>query len=229
MSRAGLSLGVLGGIVLLLAATVDARAPRPAATRTASAAVPLVKQALRNNCETAALSMLLAWRSVRVDQLTLQRNLVRSGPLDPKPSPLGGLPTWGNPDKGFVGRAEGGGAAGGFGVYQGPVRRLAARYGIRLVDLSRSDPVALYRRLARGIPVLVWIGLSEGPYRRWLTPTGRLIVANMGEHAIVLTGRRDGLLVANDPLYGVRTTFSHARFEELWSRLGRRALSYPMS
>ena len=41
----------------------------------ARATLPVVKQALRNNCETAALSMLLAVNGKRVDQLALQRQL----------------------------------------------------------------------------------------------------------------------------------------------------------
>lgn len=188
--------------------------------------LPIVKQALRSNCETAALSMLIAWDGARVGQLVLQRQLVRSGPLDPVPASAGGFPVWGDPDKGYVGRAEGGGRAGGFGVYQGPVRGLAARHGVRLVDLSRQPLSAISNRLARGVPVMAWIGLSEGPYRRWQTPNGKRIVANFGEHTVVLTGMRDGLVLVNDPLDGVQKTWTLARFEQLWRLLGRRALSY---
>lgn len=89
---------------------------RPAASRRR---VPVVRQLLRNNCETAALSMLLAARGVNVHQLTLQRRHPRSGPLDPQRRGAGRLPIWGDPDRGFVGRANGGGTNGGFGVYQG--------------------------------------------------------------------------------------------------------------
>lgn len=188
-------------------------------------ALPIVKQVFRNNCETAALSMLLAWDRVRVDQVALQRELVRSGPLDPYTTSSGML-VWGDPDKGYVGRAEGGGVAGGFGVYQGPIRRLAAKRGARLVDLSRVPPATIYARLARGVPVMVWIGLSEGPYRRWVTPAGKQISANFGEHTVVLTGVRGANVTVNDPLVGQRTVWTKAAFETMWSRLGRRALSY---
>lgn len=186
--------------------------------------VPVVLQALRNNCETAALSMLLAAAGVRADQLTLQEKLPRSGPLDPRPAPSGGLPVWGDPNLGFVGRPEGGGTAGGFGVYQGPIRKLALKSGVPLVDLSRRDPAVLYRRLAAGRPVMVWIGLSAGPYRRWGTPAGRVISANLGEHTVVLASLRGGMLVVNDPLVGERRLWTRARFERMWSLLGRRAL-----
>lgn len=192
------------------------RAPRPGA-------VPLVEQAYRNNCETAALSMLLASAGVRVDQRVLQRQVAKSGPLDPIVGPDGTW-TWGAPDQGFVGRVDGGGTAGGFGVYQGPIRRLAARHGVRLTDLSRVQVEAIVRRLRAGRPVLAWIGLSEGPYRRWRTPAGRPISVNFGEHTVVLTGIRGTEILVNDPLTGRRLEWSIAEFAERWGLLGRRAL-----
>jgi uncharacterized protein YvpB len=186
--------------------------------------VPLVKQALRNNCETAALSMLLGARGAHVGQLTLQRALPRSGPLDPIVSTSGGLPIWGDPERGFVGRAEGGGTSGGYGVYAPPIRALAARYGVSLINFSRRPSSVIYRRLAVGRPVMVWIGLTAGPYKTWRTPEGKRLRGNFGEHTVVLTGIRGGSIMVNDPLYGTRTTWTRASFERMWLRLGRRAL-----
>ena len=206
--------------------TSGPRAPTALRARRAASLrrVPVVRQVLRNNCETAALSMLLAARGVDVHQLTLQRRLPRSGPLDPQRRGAGQLPIWGDPNRGFVGRANGGGTSGGFGVYQEPIRRLALRYGVKLVNLTRVRPGVLYRRLRLGRPVMVWVGLSEGPYGRWRTPEGRMISVNFGEHTVVLTGVRGNLVLLNDPLGGQRRTWTRAQFEELWARLGRRAL-----
>jgi uncharacterized protein YvpB len=184
---------------------------------------PLLKQILRNNCETATLSMLLAAADVHVSQLALQRELPRSGPLDPRPQP-GGLPIWGDPERGFVGRAAGGGPAGGFGVYEGPIIRLATRHGVPLVDLRGARLATLYRRLRAGRPVMAWLGLSAGPYRRWRTPSGRVIVANFGEHALLLTGVRGQTFLANDPLVGRRTAWTASAFMSAWRLLGRRAV-----
>lgn len=185
-------------------------------------AVPLVRQVFRNNCETASLSMVLASVGVRVDQRTLQRQVRRSGPLDPIVAEDGSS-IWGDPERGFVGRPEGGGTAGGFGVYQGPIRALAARYGVRLVDLSRQRE-RLFGQLTRGRPVMTWIGLSRGPYRSWRTPTGRRITVNFGEHAVVLTGMRGSSIRVNDPLTGSRLVWGRAKFLAKWRLLGRRAL-----
>lgn len=199
------------------------RTPSAAARRQPMGAVPLVRQAYRNNCETASLSMLLASVGVRVDQGTLQRRLRRSGQLDPLVS-ADGTWTWGDPEKGFVGRAQGGGTAGGFGVYQGPIRRLAARYGVRLKGLSRKPARILFAELSRGRPVISWIGLSDGPYRRWRTPAGKLIRVNFGEHVVVLTSLRGNSLEVNDPLTGTRLVWTRAQFLAKWRLLGRRAL-----
>jgi len=218
--------------LLVLVARPETGQPKAQAASSAGSAsaavvefgpVPLFKQVFRNNCETASLSMLLAAAGIRVDQRKLQRQLPRSGPLDPIVSPNGTW-IWGAPDEGFVGRVEGGGSAGGFGVYQGPIRRLAARYGVRLVDLSRSDVGTVVSRLRQGRPVMSWIGLSEGPYRRWRTPNGRPISVNFGEHAVVLTGISNGMILVNDPLSGRRLQWSVDEYAAKWRLLGQRAL-----
>lgn len=215
---------------LAAAAALLAAAVLASGAQAAPREVPVIRQALRNNCETAALAMVLAWHGRPVDQLELQRRLPRSGPLDPTAPPaLPGtpdaeLPLWGDPDSGFVGRAAGGGLAGGFGVYQGPVRRLARRYGVRLDDLSRRPPRELYARLRARRPVIAWIALSEGPYRRWRAPSGRPVSVNFGEHTVVLVAASAGSVEVNDPLVGIRRTLSKRDFEARWALLGRRAL-----
>lgn len=194
-----------------------------AAERQAVGTAPLFRQAYRNNCETASLSMLLAAVGVRVDQRTLQRQVRRSGPLDPIVLEDGSW-IWGDPDRGFVGRPEGGGTAGGFGVYQGPIRALAARHGVRLTDLSRKPAGVLFAELKRKRPVMTWIGLSDGPYRRWSTPAGKSIQVNFGEHVVVLTSLRGDSISVNDPLTGGRLVWTRAQFVAKWRLLGRRAL-----
>ncbi len=186
--------------------------------------LPIVQQDLRNNCETAALSMLLTAEGVRVDQLELQEQLPQSGPLDPEPSDRGDLFVWGDPNIGYVGRADGGGTSGGYGVYEAPIQELAAQSGVDLADLD-DTPRSVYRALLDGRPVMTWVGLSDGPYETWLTPDGERFTANFGEHTVVLTGIRGDTIYVNDPLVGERTTWTRDYFEQLWERLDRRALS----
>lgn len=183
-----------------------------------------VRQVLHNDCEATALSMLLAGAGVRVGQLELQSRLARSGPLDPEPVAGSNLFRWGDPERGFVGRPAGGGTEGGFGVYEPPVRALAARYGERLADLRGRDVAAVRSAVLAGHPVLAWVGLGAGPYLSWLTPSGREITVNLDEHAVTLVGAGPGYVLVNNPLTGRRERWSDALFSYRWKLLGRRAL-----
>jgi uncharacterized protein YvpB len=183
-----------------------------------------VRQVLHNDCEAAALSMLLAADGVRVGQLELQERIPRSGPLDPKPVSGSRLLRWGDPELGFVGRPAGGGAAGGFGVYEPPIRAVASRYGVHLLDLHRRKVGAVRAVVLAGHPVLAWVGLAAGPYLSWLTPSGREITVNLNEHTIVLVGAGPGYVLVNNPLTGRRERWSEGLFSYRWKLLGRRAL-----
>ena len=185
---------------------------------------PVLQQAQRNTCESAALEILLATKDARVDQATLQAELPTSGPLDPEGT--GPSRIWGDPERGYVGRPDGGGVAGGFGVFQGPVAAVARRHGVRLEDVTGQDPAAIYERLRAGRAVMVWVGLSDGPYGEWRSPEGRRVRVNFGEHTVVLTGiRRDGSVRVSNPLQGTAETWTPEMFEMMWERLDRRALA----
>lgn len=191
-------------------------------------AVPAVRQVLHNDCEATALSMLLDAAGVHAGQLELQRQLPRSGPLDPEAVPGSRLFRWGDPERGFVGRADGGGLRGGFGVYEPPVRRLAARHGVRLLDLHGHTVAEVRAAVLAGHPVLAWVGLYDGPFLSWLTPENREITVNLNEHAILLVGAGPGYVLVNDPLEG-RVRWSESLFSYRWKLLGRRALELTRS
>lgn len=184
---------------------------------------PVVKQVYRNNCETAALSMLLASRGVDVGQQALQRQLRRDGPLDPRTAPDGSK-VWGDPRYGFVGRVEGGGLAGGFGVYPKPLIALAKRW-VPAVNLTGAPPDRIYRRLLAGHAVLAWAGLAAGPYESWRGPRGERVTVNWGEHTVLLRGLEGDRVLVNDPLTGRRLTWTKQEFESSWALLGDRAIS----
>jgi uncharacterized protein YvpB len=188
-----------------------------------------IRQVFHNDCEVASLSMLLAAAGVRVGQLELQARLPRSGPLDPEPVAGSRFFRWGDPERGFVGRPAGGGSEGGFGVYEPPIRALAARYGVDLVDLHHRGVAAVRDMVLSGRPVLAWVGLAAGPYLSWLIPSGRRITVNLDEHAVVLVGAGRGYVLVNNPLTGTRERWSDALFTYRWRLLGRRALGLPHS
>jgi uncharacterized protein YvpB len=124
-----------------------------------------------------------------------------------------------------VGRPAGGGPGGGFGVYEPPIRHLAARFGVHLVDLHGGSVAAVKAALLAGRPVLAWVGLARGPYLSWLTPSGRTITVNLDEHAVVLVGAGRDYVLVNNPLSGKRERWSDALFSYRWRLLGRRALA----
>jgi uncharacterized protein YvpB len=183
-----------------------------------------VRQVLHNDCEATALSMLLAAAGHNVRQLRLQARLPNSGPLDPEPVAGSSLFRWGDPERGFVGRPAGGGTEGGFGVYEPPIRALAARYGTHLLDLHGRSLAVVRHALLAGHPVLAWVGLAAGPYLSWLTPSGRRITVNLNEHAVTLVGAGPGYVLVNNPLTGERERWSDELFSYRWRLLGRRAL-----
>lgn len=208
-----INLGPDGGEVRLRRATVSA-----------TVAAPVVQQAQKNTCESAALEVLAATAGLSFDQGRLQELFPVSGTPDPQDGPNGRV--WGDPDRGYVGRPDGGGTAGGFGIYPPPVRRVAGSLGFALDDLSGQPPEAVYRRLRSGRAVMVWIGLSDGPYGEWTSPQGRRIRANFGEHTVVLHGiREDGGLLVSNPLEGTREVWTAGDFERRWQLLDRRALA----
>lgn len=186
-----------------------------------------VRQVLHNDCEATALSMILAAAGVHAGQIELQNRLRRSGPLDPEPVAGSSLFRWGDPERGFVGRAAGGGTEGGFGVYEPPVRALAARFGVPLLSLQGRTLSAVRAAVLAGHPVLAWVGLAAGPYLSWLTPSNHEITVNLNEHAIALVGAGPGYLLVNNPLTGARERWSDALFSYRWKLLGRRALELP--
>jgi len=190
----------------------------------ASIGVPLIKQALPDDCEVTSLSMVLAYMGRPAGQLALQKQVAQAKPLDPTTAP-DGSEVWGDPSLGFVGHADGGGPGGGFGVYQRPIRDLAGRHGVPLRELTGSGPDAVYAALLHGHPVIAWVALSNGPYASWVSPAGKPIEINYGEHVLVLTGVEGEVVHLNDPLSGTRLTWSKSQFEQMWEGLGRRALA----
>lgn len=187
-------------------------------------AAPVMAQRMRNDCEATALSILLRTAGVTVSQARLQAMFPRSGPLDP----TGGAASkvWGDPDLGFVGRPNGAGVAGGFGIYPAPVAVLARRFGVKLENLTSAGPGLVYDRLLAGHAVMAWIGLANGPYSSWQTPQGKMITVNLNEHTVVLHGiDANGQVSVANPLKGTEETWSRQQFETKWKLLGRRALS----
>ncbi len=178
--------------------------------------LPVIRQAYRNNCETAALSMALRGA---YSQRSLQAAMPKAQPLDPEYG-SGGM-VWGDPNAGFVGRVEGGG----FGVFEGPLVRLGTRYdpGTTAVRASTFDGVL--NQVRAGRPVVAWTGLGESAPWTWTTPAGRAIDADRSHHTVVLAGVGPEGVTVHDPWTGAASVVSRASLAAGWERLGRRAVA----
>jgi hypothetical protein len=58
---------------------------------------------------------------------------------------------------------------------------------------------------------MAWVGLSEGPYRRWRTPQGKTIGVNFGEHTVVLTGIRGNRVLLKRSTWRSAADMGHGR------------------
>ena len=174
--------------------------------------------------EVTALSELLSVLGKDVSQVKLVPQLKRSGPVDPQPVAGSKLFRWGDPEQGFVGRPDRAGTRGGFGTYEPEIKRLAAKYGVQLIDLQGKSADAVRNAVLHGHPVIAWVG---GPVARpftWLTPSGKEITVDLGSHAIVLTGAGRNYVLLTDPVTGKTFKWSTSKFSDRWALIGQRAL-----
>jgi len=178
--------------------------------------LPVTRQAWRNDCEATSLSMMLRGR---IGQRQLQRELPISRPY--RPRIVAGRMVWGDPEQGFVGDVR----AGGYGVYDKPLLTLARRYDPGAENLTGATVAAVVAALRAGRPVVAWVQLGPSAPWEWTSPTGRTIHANHAEHAITLTGWRNGTITYHDPWTGTAATFTTASFRSLWNTLGNRAIA----
>ncbi|MFF2079160.1 C39 family peptidase [Kitasatospora sp. NPDC058162] len=214
-------------LAVLTAATVAAgTGAAPAAPAApAAASVPYYDQQLGNDCEAAALRMLLAARGVTADdQQILDRigvDLVHhefghSGPLS------------GDPYVAFVGDPDGSESAGtGFGVYSPPVAAAARSYGLTVRQDGPGVSVQqLKDQLAAGHPAIVWVDYLWRHLRSttYTAYDGRSVLyAGPAEHTVVVTGFSGGRVSLNDPARG-RTTVAEQDFADGYATYGQMAV-----
>ena len=182
------------------------------------------KQVFPHASEVTALSMILTRLGHDVAQVKLVPKLPGNGPLDRQPVAGSKLFRWGDPELGFVGRPDGAGDKG-FGVYEGPIRKLAAPYDIHFDDLRGKSVDAVRKTLLEGHPVIAWVGGKSARPASWLTPSGKKITVDLGEHAVLIIGAGPDYFLLNDPLTGTQERWDTATFSPRFELIGRRALA----
>lgn len=188
----------------------------PGSLSAVSMGIRPIRQAYRNDCEAAALAMLLGGR---VSQFRLQALFPVAKPY--LPVDTAGGEVWGDPERGFVGPVRGGG----YGVYERPVLAVARRFDPGVRDLTNMPLRRVVAAVKQGRPVEAWIQFGASIPRTWTAPDGTTVQANFAEHTITLVGWRPGVLVYDNPWDGTVSTFTIPEFARLWHVLGDRAIA----
>ncbi len=172
-------------------------------------AVPIYLQQHPLSCEIADLRMVLAFRGI--DE-TEEKLLTLVG-TDPTPH-QGNV--WGNPYEAFVGNVNGKQMTTGYGVYWGPIARVARGYRIAN-DFTGWSITQVLKEVENGNPVIIWTYSKNGTPTSWLTPGGEKIFAVAGEHSVVVVGfvgpaENHSQVIVNDSLIG-QAYWSREKFE----------------
>ncbi|QMU69518.1 C39 family peptidase [Streptacidiphilus sp. P02-A3a] len=209
-------LAVLGAAALPGSALAAADGPR---------VMPWFHQQLHDDCEAAALRMVLAARGLEyADRAVLARIGVdldhagfgRSGPHS------------GDPYRAFVGDPDGSERAGtGFGVYAPPIAAAARSFGLTvLIEGHGVAPDLLAALVNAGHPAVVWVDYlwrnrTPSWYRAY---DGRLVpYAGPAEHAVTVTTVAPDKVEVYDPARG-HYWISTARFTAGYASYGYMAV-----
>ena len=192
--------------------------------------VPILKQLpeLPRGCEVTSLAMMLQYKGIDVDKLTLARQ-IKKNPA--KMQKVNGQVYYGDPNEGFIGDMYSFNKPG-LGVYHTPIKELGERYMPgNIVDFTGKEFNTIKKYLSVGRPVWVIINtaykkLDPSYFHIWQTPNGAISITYK-EHSVVVTGYDKDYIYFNDPLTGIKNKKAPtADFEEAWVQMGRQAISY---
>jgi len=220
-------------------------APTPSPTPTAVAtpngmvtiAMPVYKQTMALDCETAALQMALAALGHKYSQDTLfafEPQDKRAPVLDPNNKKR--VLQWGNPYTSFVGNVNGSDLGPtGYGIYYPVILSIAQSHGAPASTGGEGITAALvYEALAKGLPVLVWVETGwenaraagyTGVWTSWPDTGSKRISYSLIEHVVTLSGVSPTQVRVNDPWKsGSQYWFSKAAFEASWADFNNMAI-----
>ncbi|WP_139693803.1 C39 family peptidase [Sporolactobacillus terrae] len=180
---------------------------------------------LPNGCEITSLTMLLQSAGVKVDKLTLARQI--------KKVPFQSGTYKGNPNEGFVGNMYHGNRSNpGFAVYHGPIADLARKYlGSRMIDMTGKSWSAVEQQIASGTPVWVitsinFVPVPDNAWQEWPTRQGTIRIT-FKEHSVLVTGFDADHVYFNDPLAEAAGSKADKKtFIEAWTQFGNQAIAY---
>ena len=202
-------------------------APRSAGAITIP--VPLYKQTMNLDCETASLQMALAYRGHWYSQ-SYMFQFLHADTRPPVKAADGSILQWGNPFVNFVGNVNGAEhLATGYGVYYPPVLWIANGLGDpTATGGSGYSASTIYQAVATGHPVQVWVEYQwvltwNGVWKAW---DNTKIHYSLREHTVVLSGVSDTQVRVNDPWPGTQYWIDKSTFERSWADFYNMAIIY---
>ena len=191
--------------------------------------VPHIRQLpeLKRGCEVTSLAMLLNYKGVKVDKLTLAEEIKK----DTTPyNEINGKVYYGNPNNGFVGNMNDLSERG-LGVYHLPIFALGvSRQGNDVLDLTGCEFEDLYYFINKNSPV--WIitnsqyrELPQKNFQTWQTPDGEVKIT-YAEHSVLIVGYDEKYIYINDPLaQSGYVKKEKSNFIKAWKQMGRQAIT----
>ena len=182
--------------------------------------VPVYRQAMALDCETAALQMALA----SLGHYYSQSDLFAYENPDTRPPVMGANHTilqWGDPYTNFVGDVNGSDSIPtGYGIYYPLILSIAQSHGSPGASAGEGYSAGVvYQALANRHPVQVWVevGWFHPAVGSWTAWDGRRIQYSLDEHTVILSGISDTQVRVNDPWHGTQYWVSKATFENSWA------------
>jgi uncharacterized protein YvpB len=192
-------------------------------------AVPVIRQSMNLDCETAALQMALAYRGHNYSQ---QQLFALENP-DTRPPIVGGgvIQRWGDPYTNFVGNVNGTDRypPTGYGIYYPPLVSIAHSHGSPgAVGGEAMNAPMIYEAVASGQPVMAWVevGWYRPAIHYWTAWDGRSIRYTLDEHTVVLSGVTLSAVRINDPWHGTQSWVSRTTLETSWADFNGMAIIF---
>ncbi len=211
----------------------------PAATNppgTVTFPMPVFKQAMALDCETAALQMGLAAMGHTFSQPEL---FAGQNPDTRQPVMVPGtkkVAQWGNPYTNFVGNVNGSDTVPtGYGVYYPLILTIARSHGAPASTGGENLTAAqVYAAVASGHPVVVWVETGwmnaraagyTGTWTSWADTGSKQIKYSLIEHVVTLSGVSPTQVRVNDPWKsGSQYWYGKAAFEASWADFNNMAV-----
>lgn len=187
--------------------------------------VPHISQLpeLQRGCEVTSLAMLLQYEGIAADKLTLAEQIHKIPFRDANY-------VRGNPYDGFVGDIYTFSNSG-YGVYHGPVAKLAENYlPGKIKDITGQTVEAVYSMIDSGSPAWVitnstFAPLPDSEFTVWDTNTGKVKISYK-EHSVLIVGYDEQSIYINDPLAtDPYIAVPRKAFEQAWVQMGSQAIA----